>query len=330
MKVLAIYHCHISNVSRAKGSSSCATASYITGEKIYEERVGKTYNYGRNERIVHYEMMSIFEFENVADLFNSIENYEKANNSRTAKKIEVALPRELDLENQIEIVKNYVQKNLVDKGYPCTFAIHEDKEGKNPHAHILVANRQISADGKWQAKSKMEYVLDEDGNRVPIIDKKTGKQKVDKQNRKKWKRIDVNKNLLDKKEFLLQLREMWAIECNKYLDKDNQIDHRSYKEQGIMQIPTRHIGVVQQAMKKKNKVLDFDKTEINKIIKEDNKTLRMIHEQRMLVLLELENSKEEKEEEKESLLEKAPQEPKKKSLLEKATPTSYKSKGWER
>ena len=31
---MAIYSCNISNVSRAKGSSSCATLSYISGEKF--------------------------------------------------------------------------------------------------------------------------------------------------------------------------------------------------------------------------------------------------------------------------------------------------------
>ena len=31
------------------------------------------------------------------------------------------------------------------------------------------------------------YVLDENGERVPLIDKKTGQQKVDNRNRKQWK-----------------------------------------------------------------------------------------------------------------------------------------------
>ena len=37
---MAIYSCNISNVSRAKGSSSCATLSYISGEKVRDERLG--------------------------------------------------------------------------------------------------------------------------------------------------------------------------------------------------------------------------------------------------------------------------------------------------
>ena len=42
---MAIYSCNISNVSRAKGSSSCATLSYISGEKVRDERLGKSFRY---------------------------------------------------------------------------------------------------------------------------------------------------------------------------------------------------------------------------------------------------------------------------------------------
>ena len=52
----------------------------------------------------------------------------------------------------------------------------------------------------------MEYALDENGQRVPIIDKETGQQKVDSRNRKQWKRISAEVNPLDKKETLQGLR----------------------------------------------------------------------------------------------------------------------------
>ena len=37
---MAIYHLSVSNVSRAKGSTSCATLAYISGEKIHDSRTG--------------------------------------------------------------------------------------------------------------------------------------------------------------------------------------------------------------------------------------------------------------------------------------------------
>lgn len=87
---MAIYSCNISNVSRAKGSSSCATLSYISGEKVRDERLGKTFRYGREERVILTETLlpegAPVEFQNPAVLFNAIENYETAENARTAKK----------------------------------------------------------------------------------------------------------------------------------------------------------------------------------------------------------------------------------------------------
>ena len=105
---MAIYSCNISNVSRAKGSSSCATLSYISGEKVRDERLGKTFRYGREERVILTETLlpegAPVEFQNPAVLFNAIENYETAENARTAKKIMVALPKEFDLTMQKKVV----------------------------------------------------------------------------------------------------------------------------------------------------------------------------------------------------------------------------------
>ena len=277
---MAIYHCSISNVSRAKGSSSCATLSYISAEKIEEERTAQIYSYGRGERVL--EVGTIIpeyapqEFENPSVLFNSIENYEKAENARTAKKIEVALPRELDLDTQKEIVESYIRENLTKEGYCATYAIHNDNENNNPHAHILVANRQINEKGEWSSKRKMEYALDEKGERIPRLDE-NGQQKTDKNGRKQWVRINAEQNPLDKKEFLAKLREEWAIECNKHLEPEQQIDHRSYVEQGIDQIPTIHEGYASREIEARGGI--SERAEINRDIREKNTLIKQLSEQ---------------------------------------------------
>ena len=242
---MSIYSCNISNVSRAKGSSSCATLSYITAEKIREERTGNLYNYGRNERVLYTGTIipetASEKFSNAETLFNSIENFEKAENARTAKKIMVALPREFDGATQREVIEEFIKQNITSKQYACTYAIHTDKKNNNPHAHILIANRQINAKGEWSTKSKKEYALDEKGERIPLLDE-NGKQKLGKRKEKLWKRVSVQVNPLDKKETLVQLREQWAEVCNRCLPQEKQIDHRSYKEQGEDIIPTIHEG----------------------------------------------------------------------------------------
>lgn len=277
---MAIYHCSISNVSRAKGSSSCATLSYISADKVYEERTAQTYSYGRAERVLATGTLipenAPEEYRNSSVLFNSIENYEKAENARTAKKIEVALPREFDLAGQKQIVEDYIHENLTKEGYACAYAIHTDKNNNNPHAHILVANRQLTDKGEWSSKRKMEYVLDETGQRVPRLDE-NGQQKTDKNGRKQWLRVSVEQNPLDKKEFLQKLREGWAVECNKHLEPEQQIDHRSYAAQGIEQIPTVHEGYASREIEARGGI--SDRAELNRKIREKNNLLKQLIEQ---------------------------------------------------
>ena len=277
---MAIFHMSISNVSRAKGSSSCASLAYIAASKVYEERTHQTYSYGRKERVMKVATLlpdgAPTAYADAAQLFNAIEKYEQASNARTAKKIVVALPRELSLDESDEILTDFIRDNLCANGYCATYAIHRDKDGNNPHAHILVANRQINKKGEWSSKRKMEYALDEKGERIPLIDKKTGKQKVDKRNRKQWKRISAEQNPLDKKQFLEQLREAWAVECNKHLSQEDRIDHRSNAARGIDDIPTIHEGYAARAMEARGDV--SERMEINRQIRLKNDLIHQLIE----------------------------------------------------
>ena len=271
---MAIFHCAISNISRAGGSSSCATLSYITGVSVYEERTNQTYSYGRKERVQFYRTIlpdgAPAEWQNPAVLFNAIENFERAENARTAKKIEVALPREFTLDTAQRVMEKYIAENLTKAGYADAYSIHTDPEGNNPHAHILVPNRQISEKGEWSSKRKMEYALDERGQRIPRLDE-NGQQKTDKNGRKQWVRINAEQNLLDKKDFLQQFRESWAVECNRELEPEQHIDHRSNEERGIERIPTIHVGYAGREMEKRGKV--SDRAEINREIQRQNQEL---------------------------------------------------------
>ena len=268
----------MSNVSRAHGSSSCATLSYISGQAVREDRTGQTYQYGRAERVVCTGTMipdfAPAAFSDPAQLFNSIERFEQAENARTAKKICVALPREFDLQTSRQVIEDYIQRNFVAKGYCATYAIHYDKDGNNPHAHILIPNRQIARDGSWNAKRKMTYALDEKGNRVPLIDPKTGQQKVDSRGRKAWKRINAVANPLDDRQTLKQLRASWAEVCNERLQPADHIDARSYADQGKEQIPTVHEGYAARAMAERGEV--SERVELNKQIREANAELMRI------------------------------------------------------
>ena len=269
---MAIYHCSISNVSRAKGSSSCATLAYISGEKVHDDRLDKTYQYARSERVL--ETGTILpdsapaEYANAEALFNAVEKHETADNARTAKKIQVALPRELELAEQKKIIEDYIRNNLAKEGYCATYAIHGDeKKTGNVHAHILVANRPINAKGKWGCKRKTVFEKDENGNRIPLLDK-DGNQKKDGKGTPQWKRVNVEQNPLDKKEFLEKLRKEWATEVNKHLAPDHNLDHITTSSSVIEPTPTIHEGYAARAMEERGEV--SERCQTNRDIRQEN------------------------------------------------------------
>ncbi|WP_444876726.1 MobQ family relaxase, partial [Bacteroides heparinolyticus] len=165
---IAIYHCNISIASRGKGKSSVAAAAYRSGEKLTNEWDGITHDYTRKGGVVHTEIMlpshAPPSFSDRSTLWNSVEKIEKSKNSQLAREIEIALPKELNREKQIELVREYVKENFVKVGMCADIALH-DKNDRNPHAHILLTMRPLNEDTTWGAKSKKEYILDENGEK---------------------------------------------------------------------------------------------------------------------------------------------------------------------
>lgn len=93
---------------------------------------------------------------------------EKASNAQLARNFIIALPKELSFEENKNLITDFIQKNFVSKGMIADLAIHdESNEGNgNIHAHIMTTVRPLNQDGTWGAKSKKEYLLDEQGNKI--------------------------------------------------------------------------------------------------------------------------------------------------------------------
>lgn len=257
---MAIYSFNLSNVSRANGGNACATLAYISGERIECERLGKSYKYGHEDRIVSVDTFlpegANEKYYNPEVLINQIENVEKNKNAITARKIIVALPRELTPAQRNVVLDDFVKNEITDRNFACVVAVHNDPEDKNPHAHILIPNRPFEKGDFAKNKRKSEYALDEKGDKIPILGE-DGQQKIGERGRKLWVRVySSGRNPLDQKDTLNAMREGWEKACNKWLEKGNKIDHRSYKEQGISKEPTIHEGYKSRAMEKKKKLSD--------------------------------------------------------------------------
>ena len=232
-----------------------AAAAYRSGEKITNEWDGMTHDYTRKRGVVHTEILlpphAPPSFSDRTTLWNSVELYEKAGNAQLAREIDAALPIELSREEQIRLVRE---------------AIHDTDSG-NPHCHIMLTMRPLDERGAWAAKSKKEYDLDENGERIRLP---SGRYKTHKVDLTGWN---------DKGNALLW-RKAWADISNAYLERagsPERIDHRSNAERGIDELPTVHMGVAACQMEKKG--IATEKGELNRNIQKANRLIREIRAQ---------------------------------------------------
>lgn len=154
------------------------------------------------------------------------------------RKIELALPVELETKNQERLVEQFVNKNFKD--YPCTYAIHDSKNGQNPHVHIMfserkrVENREEPSREQFFKKSRTRKDGTVSGGyaKDTTITKGAG--------RKQW---------------LLDLRKDWEYGQNIYLERANvpeRVDCRSLKDQGVDRVPQIHVGAKAWRMKERS------------------------------------------------------------------------------
>ena len=252
---------HFSMVSRGKGGSAVEKSAYISREKMENEYNGLTYYPKYTEDLVHAEVLipdnAPEEYSDRSVLWNAVEMYEDRKNAQLARMTKVSLPNDWSYELAIEVMRDYLKRNFVSEGMCVDFAIHDsenDKHQRNLHCHIMLTVRPMDENGKWQeVKDKKVYALDENGERIPVIDEQTGEQKVDSRNRKQWKRIKVSSTGWDSPQNAKKWREDLAKtinETNERIGLDEHWEHRSFKEQGLDIPPTKHLGVKANALEK--------------------------------------------------------------------------------
>lgn len=284
---MSIYHCSIKIGSRGKGQSAVAASAYRSGTKIKDYETGVLSDYTRKSGVIYSEISlcanAPFEYQDREVLWNAVHKIEKASNARLWREIEVALPKELNREEQIETVREYV-RGLTDVGMCADWSLHDKGDG-NPHAHIMLTTRSIKENGEWASKSRKVYDLDKNGNKIF--------QKVDNHGRKQYKNHKEDYNNWNDRERVEEWRKAWADCCNKRLAVNQQIDHRSYKRQGIEQEPTIHEGYVARKMVASGEI--SDRVQMNKEIKLNNAVLIQIAKELEITEKELEKLMAEKE-----------------------------------
>lgn len=241
-------HTHVDIVSRSKGVSVIAKAAYNARDKLQDEYYGKTHDYSKKEDLV---FSKIFlpehipkEFSNREYLWNEVEKIEKSKNSQLARNLLFELPRELNEQDRIKLISEFIEENFTSKGMIADCSIHNpmasDHE-EQPHAHILLTLREMDSEGKWKPKCRKEYILDENGEKIKL---KSGNYKSRKVNLNDWNEPDKAK----------EWRENFSKKANEYLARNNiakRIDPRTFEEQGREELPQIHLGTSSYQMEKK-------------------------------------------------------------------------------
>ena len=260
-------HFKITITQRSHGQSAVAGAAYQSGEKLYSEYDRKTKSYSEKKGIVYTEIMlppnAPPEYSDRNTLWNAVEKIEKQWNAQLARRIVLALPREVQSDQYPSMLQDFCREHFVSQGMCVDFAIHDKGDG-NPHAHIMLTMRAMDEHGKWLPKSRKVYDLDENGERIPLP---SGNWKSHKEGTVDW-------NDQSKAEIW---RHGWEVVTNDYLERNNRperVDLRSFERQGIDLAPTIHLGPAVTQMEKRG--IETDMGNLNREIKQVNRALLVI------------------------------------------------------
>ena len=256
---MAIYHCTAKVISRKAGQSAIATSAYNARDKLRDEKTGELKDYSRKDGLIFsgiYTPKDAPEWAHDREqLWNHAEAAEKRKDSTLARNYEVALPHELTDEQRRWLVQDFVKENFTRKGYAADISIHApDKDGdpRNHHAHILVTDRRLEADGF--AASKAE-------------------------------RQGIQKSRTDELE---TIRENWERIGNRHLERhgfEPTLDRRTLEAQGIEREPEKHIGVHAQAMERKG--IETERGDMARDIAERNAVRDELREARRDIAVEI-------------------------------------------
>jgi len=230
---------HLSTKIIGSGRSPIAAAAYRHRTDMHDEMQGVRVSYAAAEKDLAHEEVAIpvdapawlvdaLATRTVSSgsemLWTEVWRSEKRVDATYARDMDIALPKELTLDEQIALGREFVEAQFTSRGMVADWVIHNN-DG-NPHIHLMHTLRPLTEAGFGP---KVTPVLDETGVAIRMP---SGKQ--------------VYKKFIggDKSE-LRAMRQAWGDTANRHLalaGHDVRIDMRSYDDQKIAITPTTHKG----------------------------------------------------------------------------------------
>ncbi len=234
---MAIYHLHVKVIGRKSGSSAVASAAYRSASRLRDERLDRSHDFSGKRGVVHSEVMlpkhAPQAWSDRERLWNDVEAFEVRKDAQLAREVEFAIPREMTQAQGIELARDFVRGEFVDRGMIADLNVHSDvsEDGMpKPHAHVMLTMRAVDESGFGQKVR--------DWNRTEMVER--------------W-------------------RERWAELANERLaelDIDARIDHRSFEAQGVGLEPQSQIGAPAQRIEGEG--IEADRAELHREIARSN------------------------------------------------------------
>jgi len=237
-----IFSYSIAAPSRANGFNAVVHAAYVSGERLLDDTENRTYSMGAKDRIVHKEIAipenspqwvrEVALKQDRERLWNMAEAAERRSDAQVYRRVILAIDdglfasnerHELDVRQSVEmqtrLVREHIERCFTSQGMIADWAIHWDKEFKNPHAHVILTRRVATEEGfaRWK-----------DGQaEAPKKGEQPQRPWNDRGHAERW-------------------RTDWAETQNRALEAMGlpyRLDHRSYERRGIDLEPTeKHFG----------------------------------------------------------------------------------------
>ena len=208
---MAIYHFSAKVISRQTGASAVASAAYRSADRLFDERANRHHDFSNKAGVIHREVLlpegAPERLNDRATLWNEVEAGEKRKDAQLAREVEFSIPREMNEKQGVQLARDFVKKQFVDRGMVADLNVHWDKAkdgSPKPHAHVMLAMRDVGPEG-------------------------FGKKNRD------WNSTELLKGW----------REAWSAHVNERMAElglEGRIDHRSYLRQGIDLEPQHKIG----------------------------------------------------------------------------------------
>jgi hypothetical protein len=216
---MATYRLEAKIIGRSSGRSATASAAYRAAGRVDDERTGQSFDYSRKRGVLHSEIIAPDNtpewMRDRSQLWNAVEAAEKRKDAQLARDLVLSLPHELTHDQRVELARDFVRSEFVDKGMVADVSLHapdRQGDGRNHHAHVMLTMRELTGDGF--------------GKKV-----------------REWNGTDQ----------LEQWREHWAQTVNQHLERaglDARVDHRSLADQGIDREPEPKQGPIATEMER--------------------------------------------------------------------------------